>query len=246
MNIKYCIGSWLLTSEEEIVVPQMVGFEGLTKIIIGYLKVGADKEEKTTSEVGAVANIARANIARNGRFFCSIGVLEGGRGRYKLTPEGTNYAQSLDWGKLDEANKLLREILKGRPLVKRTLGFVDINEPVDRESLVAQIAIIAGVSRQPRYETGIRGFVDMLVTSGLLEESAEGKLVPAKPSKVSRIIPEGKRETYPRIEEPSVVAIESPRGISFPVSLNFNIDNNTNIENLKKILETIKEVFSEA
>ena len=235
------------TSEEEIIVPQMVSFEVLTKIIIGYLKIGADKEEKPHSEVAAVSKVSRGNVARNARFFRSIGIIEGRRGRFRLTPEGTQYAQSLDWGRLDEANKLLREILKDKPLVKRVLGFVDINQPVNAEALVSQIAIIAEVSRQPRYVTGIRGFVDMLVTSGLLEESAEGKLVPGKPSKVPRIIPEEKRgiEAYPEIEEPSVVAIESPRRISFPVSLNFNIDNDIDIENLKKILKTIKEVFSE-
>ena len=65
----------------------------------------------------AVANVARNTVTINGRFLRSIGIIEGGRGRYKLTPQGTKYAQSLDWGKLDEANKLLREILKDKPVV---------------------------------------------------------------------------------------------------------------------------------
>ena len=231
-----------MLSEEEIVVPQMVGFEVLTKIIVGYVKVGADKGVKTVSEVAAVAKVAPANVRRNARFLCSLGIIEGTRGRYRLTPEGTKYAQSLDWGKLDEANKLLREILKEKPLVKRTLGFVDINEPVDKEALVSQIAIIAGVGKESRYVTGIRGFVDMLVTSGLLRESTEGRLVSGKPS----IIPEEKkpREAYPEIAEPPV-AIESLKRIVFPVSLNFTINNETDIENLKKMLKAIKEILSD-
>jgi hypothetical protein len=231
----------LVSSEEEIAVPQMVGFEVLTKIIIGYLKVGADREGKTAAEVAAVAKVSRDNVARNARFFRSISIVEGSRGRYRLTPDGTQYAKSLDWGRLDEANKLLRELLKDRLLVRRVLGFVDINEPVSREALVSQIAIIAGVSREPRYETGIRGFVDMLVTSVLLEESAEGYLVSRKPAKER--IPEKKktREIYPA----PTVEIEPPEPITFPISLNFNIDNETDIENLKKILKAIKEVFSE-
>lgn len=230
-----------MSSEEEIAVPQMVGFEGLTKIIIGYLKVGADKEEKTASEVATVANVSATTISLNGRFFRSVGIIEGRRGHYKLTPEGTKYAQSLDWGKLDEANRLLREILKDKPIVKRALGFVDINKPVERETMVSQIAIIAGVSRKARYETGIRGLVDMLVTSGLLEESPEGSLVSGKPPKELTTEEKRLREPYP---EP-IVAIETPERITFPISLNFNIDTETDIENLKRILKAIKEVFSE-
>lgn len=230
---------WILSQEEEIVVPQMVGFEGLTKIIIGYLKVGGDKEEKTNAEVAAVANVAQANVGRNGRFLRSIGIIEGRRGRHKLTPEGTKYAQSLDWGRLDEANKLLGELLKDKPIVKRALGFVDINAPVERDALVSRIAIIAGVSRQTRYETGIRGFIDMLVTSGLLDER-EGNLVPGKLPRVPKEIPERKKV----IAEPSV-AIEMPKRLELPVSLNININDETDIENLKKILKAIKEVFSE-
>lgn len=230
------------STEEEIAVPQMVSFEVLTKIIIGYLKVGADKEEKTASEVGAVANVAANNVSLNGRFLRSIGIIQGRRGHYKLTAEGIKYAQSLDWGKLDEANRLLRENLKDKPVVKRARGYVDINEPVERETLVSQIAIIAGVSRQARYETGIRGLVDMLVTSGLLEENPEGNLVSGKSTK--ELVPEEKK---PRIAfpEPSITVQAHPKRITFPVSLNFNIDNETDIENLKKILKAIKDAFSE-
>lgn len=230
-----------MSSEEEIVVPQMVGFEILTKIIIGYLKVGADREGKTAAEVAAVAKVSRGNVARNARFFRSIGIVEGRRGRYRLTPDGTQYAKSLDWGRLDEANRLLGELLKDKPLAKRVLGFVDINKPVSREALVSQIAIIAGVSRERRYETGIRGLVDMLVTSALLEESAEGNLISGKPAKKRSPEEKKPREVYP---EPTL-AIEPPKRITFPISLNFNIDNETDIESLKKILKALKEVLAE-
>ncbi len=233
--------SWMLLSEEEIVVPQMVGFEVLTKIIFGFLKVGADREPKTATEVAAVAKVSRDNIVRNARFLRSIGIIDGTRGRYSLTSDGTNYAKSLDWGRLDEANKLLRGLLKDRPVVKRVVGFVDINEPVGREALVSQIALIAGVGREPRYETGIRGFVDMLVTSDLLEESAEGNIVSGKTVKEQML---EKKEPRTAFSEPTV-AIEPPRHVNFPVSLNLNIDNETDIETLKKILRALKEVFSE-
>jgi len=236
----------LLTSEEEIIVPQMVGFEILTKIIIAYLRVGGDKQEKGTSDIANVANVAANNVSLNSKFLRSIGIIEGSKGKYKLTTDGAQYAQALDWGRLTEANKLLLKLLKDRPITKRTLGYVHINRPVDKETLAGQIAIIAGVRREPRYETGIRGFVDMLVTSGLLQEDKEGRLV-------TGIIPE--KEELPAVVEekgrevpyqiPTVRPSEAAQRVAFPITLNFTISDETNVENLKKILKAIKEVFSE-
>lgn len=234
-------------SEEEIVVPQMVGFEVLTKIVIGYLKVGADQEEKRYSEVGTVANVSENNVSLNAKFLKSIGILEGSRGRFKLTSKGAQYAQSLDWGRLNEANKLLRELLKDRLITQRSLGYVDINKPVEREALVGQIAVIAGVRRESRFETGIRGFVDMLVTSGLLEEDADEKLVIGKPLKpVLGSEPRGEGGVKIGLEAPQLSKKEAfPERTVFPISLSFNIDNETDVENLKKLLRVIKEEFSE-
>lgn len=240
------MGCLLLKTEEEIIVPQMVGFEILTKIIIAYLKVGGDKQEKGTSVIANVANVARANVSLNSKFLRSIGIIEGSRGKHKLTTDGAQYAQALDWGRLTEANKFLRKLLKDRPVTKRTLGYVDINRPVDKETLVGQIAIIAGVRREPRYVTGIRGFVDMLVTSSLLQEDKERRLVsgiiPEKQELPVVVEEKGREATY---QFPAIQPSEATQRVVFPITLNFTISDETSVENLKKILQAIKEVFSE-
>jgi len=232
-------------SAETLVVPQMVGFEVLTKIIIAYSKIGGDNEEKSYQEIAAVANVAANNVRLNLRFLGSIGILEGSRGKYKLSSEGAKYARALDWGKLTEANKILRDILSDKPIVKRTLGYVSINKPVDKETLVGQVAVISGVSKNSRFETGIRGFVDMLVTSDLIEE-ADGKYVIGKIGEKKEISEEPTKKKL--VEYSSELAgshlLKTERKLQFPITLNFNINNETNVDNLKKILEAIKEIFS--
>lgn len=235
-----------MSEEEKLVVPQMIGFEVLTKIIIAYSKIGGDKEEKSYQEIAAVANVSANNVRLNLKFLASIGILEGSRGKYKLTSEGAQYARALDWGKLNDANKILRDILSDKSIVTRTLGYVSINKPVDKEMLVGQVAVISGVRKTSRFVTGIRGFVDMLATSGLLEET-DGKYVIGKISE-EKVFPKEPTKEKPLEYKPEIARshlLKTERELQFPITLNFNIDDETNVENLKKILEAIKEVFLE-
>lgn len=242
-------------------VPQMVGFEVLTKIIIAYSKIGGDKEEKPYSDVAKIANVSPTNVRINGKFLTSMGILEGSRGSYKLTLQGAKYARALDWGKLNEANTLLREILQQTEIVKRIIAFVGINKPVEKEILVSQIAMIAEVTKTSRFETGIRGFVDMLTTSGLLEETDGkynvGKSIEKKPVQADatlgeleslsndiKLIELKKWKRLTKLNETQELP-KFKKKTSFPVTLNININDKTNVENLKKILQLIKEIFSE-
>lgn len=218
----------------------MIGFDKLIKIILGYLKVGAAEEPKGYSEVASVANVATNNVSLNSKFFEYIGMLEGARGNYKLTDKGKRYAQALDWGKLAEANAVLRETLKDNVLVKRTLGYVDINQPVTKDDLVSQIAIMSGKARQDRYITGIKGCVEMLVTSGLLESDASGNLTVSKEKKEELVEPHVSRPSTFEVSRPT-----KPPSIGLPITLSINIDDKTDIDKLKEVLKAIKEIFSE-
>lgn len=223
-------------SVETIVIPQMVGFDKLVKIIIAYLKVGADKEPKSYSEAAPVAGTSANTVRLNGKFFEYIGMLEGERGSFKLTERGKKYAQALDWGKLAEANSILNQLLKDNLLAKRALSYVDIHQPVLKDDLVSQIAIISGKPKENRYVTGIRGFVDMLVTSGLLESDSSGNLTVIK----------DKKEEIVETRQPSSFTLsptaESPL-ISLPVTLTINIDEKTDINKLREVLKVIKEIL---
>jgi hypothetical protein len=233
----------LKLSEVEISVPQMIGFDKLIKIIIGYLKVGAIEEPKSYSDVASVSGISQNTVGLNAKFFEYIGLLEGTRGSYKLNDKGKRYAQALDWGRLAEANSILREAIKDNELVKRALAYVDMNQPVNRNDLVSQIALISGKPKEDRYTTGIKAFVEMLVTSGLLESDSQENLTVSKQKKEEQIvfetpvsIPLGVGASQPA----------KPPAMSLPVTLSINIDDKTDINKLKEVLRAIKEVFSES
>lgn len=227
-------------SDEEIIIPEMVGFDKIIKMIIAYLKVGADEEPRSHSEVASVAKVSAGNVRRNAKFLKYIGILEGERGSFKLTDKGKRYAQALDWGKLGEANSILKRTLKDNLLAKRALGYVDINQPVTKDDLISQIAIMSGKGRESRYITGIGGFIEMLVTSGLLESDAGGNLTTSK--KEIGELPESRVSRSPsfKVSRP----VESPM-TSLPITLSINVNDKTDIEKLKEVLKAIKEIFSE-
>lgn len=227
-------------SDVEIVIPQMIGFDKIIKIIIAYLKIGADEESKGYSEVSSIAKVAANNVRINAKFLEYIGILEGERGSYKLTDVGKRYAQALDWGKLGEANSILKKTLKDNTLAMKALSFVDINQPVSRDDLVAQIALIAGKTRQGRFITGINGFIEMLVTSGLLESDAGGNLTTGEKETKERAQMEVPRPSTFRITHPV-----KPSIMSLPITLAISIDDKTDIEKLKEVLKAVKEILSE-
>jgi len=155
----------------------MLVSEKLNTIIIAALKVGADKQEKPFSEIAEMSKITADNISRNYKFFVSIGIAEGSTSRasFKLTPSGTRYAQALDWGKAVNASDALRDCIKDKPLTVKVLGFIEMHNPT-KDELVGQIAIFAGVSKEPRFITGINGYIDFLLTSKLIVENSEGRI----------------------------------------------------------------------
>lgn len=224
-------------AEKRMRVPQMLGLEALTRIIVAYLMVGADEKEADYETVANVADVSSDNVGRNARFFEYIGLIVGGRGKFKLTELGKSYAQALSWGRIKDAGAILRKTLSNNELVSRVLGYVDINAPVSKEDLISRIAIIAGVRPSPSYRTGIGGFIDMLISAGLFNEDSAGNLTPSKVSTV------GPKEVVPLPEE--TTPLEPP---TFKVPINITINLNTDkidAETLKQLLKTIREALSE-
>lgn len=222
--------------ETRMRVPQMLGLDALTRIIVAYLKAGADKREVIYGDVSQIANVATANVQRNAPFFAYLGLLEGGRGKYKLTDAGKVYSQALDWGRIKDASSTLKNLIRDNELISRILGYVDINRPVAREDLISRIALIAGVDNVSRYRTGINGLVDMLVSSNLLNEDDQGNLNPAE-------LPVIEEELIPIIPEKPQIEVSQ---VGVPISVTINLDaDKIDTESLKKLLKVIKEALTE-
>ncbi len=257
------------SNEAPIIVPEMVNLDSLTKIVIAYEKAGASQKEVSTEEVAQISGIATSNVGINNKFFVSIGLLEGKRGGYKLTPLGSEYAKALDWGRLEEAQSVLRKIIKDKPLVQKVVSYVELNKPVQKDDLIAKIAIFANVPNQQRFSTGIKAFVEMLTLSKILQET-EGALIPvpreeSKEAKSEISIVEAKNSEkgseYENIsdffdsylkrgsKEPSSSfyikrglvppSLEPKTPWTFLVTI--NIDNNTDPDKLKQIIKALQD-----
>jgi hypothetical protein len=248
-----------INDDVAISVPQMVNLDSLIKIVIAYSKAGGSQREVTTKEVAQISGLDPSNVGLNNKFFASIGLIEGRRGAYKLTSAGSSYAQALDWGRLEEAQIILRRTIKDKPLVQKTVSFVELNKPVSKEVLIAKVAGFASVPNEPRFSTGIKAFVEMLTLTKLLQESKEGSLEtgvrdePKKPD--ADIIVSSDKGNLVTIETKSwndFIDVSKRQLNRQPIlrepltlTLTLNIDNNTDPERLKQLVRAIREAFSQ-
>lgn len=105
----------------EIVLPQMLGFDVLNKLLVGFLRAGGDKQAVHYEEVAHRTGIAAGNVSRNTKFLVSAGFLRREkRGYYQLADSGARFAQTLDWGREDDAKECLKQILRLSPLLRRS------------------------------------------------------------------------------------------------------------------------------
>jgi len=225
-----------VSEAEAIAIPQMLGLDALTKILVAYLKAGGDKEEKKANDVAEISGVAANNVSLNNKFFASIGLLQGTRGVYKLTDVGIRYATALDWGRLDEAKRILAEVLKGRPLVVKTLSYVEINQPVTKDDLIGKIAFLAYVRNEPRYQVGIKAFVEMLTMSSLLTEDKDGKITAER-----RQLHEELKPTTPKVAKETITRAPA----TLPLSITINIGEHTEIDKIKAMIRAVREALSE-
>jgi hypothetical protein len=235
--------------EKKIYVPQMLGLESLTKILIGYLKVGTEGAVDYNA-VSKVTTITSGNIRRNANFLESIGLIEGEKGKYKLTIEGKNFAQALDWGRFKDAYSILRPLLENKEFIKTILTFININKSITRNDLLSRIAIIANVGNTPSIRTGINALVDMLTSCELINIDNKGmitiseqKTTQTKISDDFIITPLFKSESV-KIKsildtEPISHMMNHPLTISIVINVN---GEKINLEEIKKLIQTIKEV----
>lgn len=235
--------------EERMCIPEFVNFDKLNRMLIAYLKAGADKKTVGYRDASIRSGVSHSMVSANNKFFVYGGFLtEEGRGRFKLTENGAKYAQLLDWGRLDEAKEPLREILKECSLVNTILDYVSIGGKVIKDDLRRMIGSRAQVSRARRFSVGINALIDMLVFSGLLEEE-DGTLKRGKAPEALEVPVEIERRARVIATSPwgleEATLLKKPKKVSLPISLTVNVSDVTDIQKLREILRVIKEELLE-
>jgi len=220
----------------DIALPDGASIETLNKILMGYLRTGADQNAVHYSKVADIIGLHKPDVSRNHKFFVAAGfLLQEKRGVLKLTNLGAKYVQSLDWGRLDDAKEYLRKILNDYELIKQVINYVDIINGTIRDDLISRIALLANVKRQGRFETGINALIDLTIFSNLLLEKGNNILFNKDIQKTEKLLD---------ISTEYVLEEEvSKREITFPIYININITDFTDLEKLKEILKVIKETI---
>lgn len=222
-------------------IPENLNFDQFNRILIAYLKAGASEKAVNYKEAATRAGIHHTVISLNNKFLVSAGFLTEEKKNFKLTEKGAKYAQTLDWGRLDDAKGLLREILKEYNLVRMILDYVGINKRVSRDDLTTRIGSMIQVPRGDRYTRGITTMIDMLTFSGSLREE-EGMLEHVeKPIETTEARP-SITETLPSIPQreniPQIPVVTRP---SIPITIAVNVSEATDVKKLKKVIRAIKE-----
>lgn len=232
-------------------IPEGVSFDKLNRILIAYLKAGADKKAVSYMDASIRSGIRNTMVSRNNKFLLYAGFLSRAKRRLKLTEQGVKYAQLMDWGRLDEAKDQLAEILKKCPLIEIVLDYVTINNEVTRDDLRRKIGAVAEVSKSIRFTIGINALIDMLAFSGLLQEKDGMYRRGEEIQTVSIVGPTGVEREKMRPVTPSAfgtfgeLEIAKPKEVSIPISLTVNVTDITDIQKLRKILKVIKEELVE-
>jgi hypothetical protein len=234
--------------EERTCVPEYLSYDSLNRILIAYLKSGADKKAVSYRDASIRSGIHYTRVSGNNKFFVYAGFLtEEGKGSFKLTENGSKYAQLLDWGRLDEAKEPLIAILKECSLVNIIVDYITINEKVTRDDFRMKIGSIANISRAKRYVAGINALVDMLIFSGLITEEdgtiRKGEQVeyPVEAKVQEKRAPSA--PTFGGLEKPTILA--KPKEINVPISLSIDISAVDDVEKLREILRAIREELVE-
>ena len=222
---------------EKLVTPIYIGLDALNKILIAYLRAGEDEKSISYTDVAKTSGVHPANVSRNNKFLVYSGFLSmEKRGHFKLTEKGSKYVRLLDWGRLEEAKRHLREIIQECPLFKKALDFISISKEVSRDDLMGRIAMIAEVPPKPQYKVGISAIIDMLLLSDLVREE-NGRIVfqEVKPLHMPPPpIPEAPPPPPPEAKE-----AKPP----IPIGITINVSDVSDIEKLKKIIRAVKEVL---
>jgi hypothetical protein len=225
----------------EETIPKRINIDGLNKIILGYLRAGGDIEAVNYKDVAERSGVSNILTSLNNKFLVDAGFLiQESPGNFKLTQNGKEYAQDIDWGRLDDARKPLQRIINDYSLFRKTIDYVKINENVSKEDLIGQIASIAGVKRTGGNKRGINTFIDLLLLSGLLTDES-GTISATDATKFGKPTIE-KVAAIPLSETPIPVKQETV----FPINITINVSEETSVEKFTRLLEVIKDVFRES
>ena len=149
----------------------------LTKIIIGYNHNG---ENGTLDSLAQLVGMHRTSISGNSKVLSELRLIKGGQKKFS-TLLGIKLGRALDHSQQAEISKAWQEAISGNEKFANLVTTVRIKRRMSKDELLSHILYVSGKKGTKENRTGARTIVDILITSGLLEQQ-DGQLQVATPT----------------------------------------------------------------
>lgn len=160
---------------EEISLPSSSRGE-LEKIIKGYGHVGKEVDLDTLSKLTA---IGKTTISPNNPFLTQVGIISGGK-KKQITEPGKKLSRALDHNIQEQVSASWREIVRGNEFLSNVVSTIRIKGGMTPDDVMGHILFASGAKNTKANRTGAKTVTDLLILSGLVEET-NGKLQVASP-----------------------------------------------------------------
>lgn len=160
---------------EEISLPSSSRGE-LEKIIKGYGHVGKEVDLDTLSKL---TGIGRTTISPNNPFLAQVGVIAGGK-KKQITESGRKLSRALDHNIEEQVAASWHEIIRGNEFLSNVISTIRIKGGMAPDDVMGHILFASGAKNTKANRTGAKTVTDLLILSGLVEDS-NGKLRVAAP-----------------------------------------------------------------
>jgi len=151
----------------ELVIPK-TSLEIMKKVVRAYYLTHSDNGV-TVREVHQNTGYVESQINKSNKFLLVINILEKINSKFKLTKDGYQYAKLQRDKKIDDANRILYQLIKSYEAINLITNYVEIQETATYDELVTRIAEVSSSDIDIKdHKTGINCLIEILVESKIL------------------------------------------------------------------------------
>jgi len=153
----------------ELVIPK-TSLEILKRVVRAYYLTHSDNGV-TVKEVNQNTGYVESQINKSNKFLLVIKILEKINSKFKLTKEGYQYAELQREKKINDANRILFQLIKNYEAINLITNYVEVYETVTIDELIKRIADVSrSDTKIADHRTGINCLIEMLVESKVLDQ----------------------------------------------------------------------------
>ncbi|MGH8195608.1 MAG: hypothetical protein ACREQ8_14590 [Woeseiaceae bacterium] len=146
----------------------------LKKIVAGYASTNS---AMSLADASKATGMQRTKISGNAKFLVDLGFIKGGNSK-QATDIARKYSRAVEHKQEEVAQKLLADAVKQNEFLSGLVSTVRIRDGMTVDEFTKHVLYVADKKNTPQNRTGARTIADLLVDSGVLNES-DGKLTVA-------------------------------------------------------------------